>query len=329
MEIIIVLAVAAFALLIIIASSIKIIQQGQTMIIERLGKYKKTLKPGMNIVLPLVDKARKISWKYVRESRGQYWYERKEIDVIDLREVVMDFPRQNVITKDNVTIEINAMLYYQVTDVVKATYEIQNLPDAIEKLTQTTLRNVIGELELDETLISRDVINNKLRIILDEATDKWGVKVNRVELQDINPPQDIKAAMEKQMRAEREKREMMLLAEGEKNAAITRAQGEMEARIKQAEGLRQSNILQAEGEANARLKLAEAESLALKMIAGAVPGNDPTQYLVAIKYVDAYKAIAATNQNRVVFLPFESSALMGALGGIKELLENVSGGTKK
>jgi regulator of protease activity HflC (stomatin/prohibitin superfamily) len=279
----------------------------------------------MNLVFPLIDKARKIQWKFVREVRGQYWYERKEIDLIDLREVVMDFPRQNVITKDNVTIEINAMLYYQVTDPVKATYEIQNLPDAIEKLTQTTLRNVIGALELDETLISRDHINQKLRLILDEATDKWGVKVNRVELQDINPPEDIKAAMEKQMRAERGKREIILIAEGEKSAAITRAQGEMEARIKQAEGLRQSNILQAEGEANARLKLAEAEALALKKIAEAVPGNDPTQYLVAIKYVDAYKAIAATNDNRVVFLPYESSALMGALGGIKELLENVAG----
>ena len=184
---------------------------------------------------------------------------------------------------------------------------------------------MIGALELDETLISRDHINQKLRLILDEATDKWGVKVNRVELQDINPPEDIKAAMEKQMRAERGKREIILIAEGEKSAAITRAQGEMEARIKQAEGLRQSNILQAEGEANARLKLAEAEALALKKIAEAVPGNDPTQYLVAIKYVDAYKAIAATNENRVVFLPYESSALMGALGGIKELLENVAG----
>jgi regulator of protease activity HflC (stomatin/prohibitin superfamily) len=324
-ELIVFLSIAALALLIIIASSIKIIQQSQAMIIERLGKYKKTLKPGMNLVFPLIDKARKIQWKFVREVRGQYWYERKEIDLIDLREVVMDFPRQNVITKDNVTIEINAMLYYQVTDPVKATYEIQNLPDAIEKLTQTTLRNVIGALELDETLISRDHINQKLRLILDEATDKWGVKVNRVELQDINPPEDIKAAMEKQMRAERGKREIILIAEGEKSAAITRAQGEMEARIKQAEGLRQSNILQAEGEANARLKLAEAEALALKKIAEAVPGNDPTQYLVAIKYVDAYKAIAATNDNRVVFLPYESSALMGALGGIKELLENVAG----
>ncbi|NPV01814.1 MAG: SPFH/Band 7/PHB domain protein [Brevinematales bacterium] len=326
-ELIIFLSIAALALLIVIASSIKIIQQSQAMIIERLGRYKKTLKPGMNLVFPLIDKARKIQWKFVREARGQYWYERREIDLIDLREVVMDFPRQNVITKDNVTIEINAMLYYQVTDPVKATYEIQNLPDAIEKLTQTTLRNVIGELELDETLISRDHINQKLRLILDEATDKWGVKVNRVELQDINPPEDIKAAMEKQMRAERGKREIILIAEGEKNAAITRAQGEMEARIKQAEGLRQSNILQAEGEANARLKLAEAEAMALKKIAEAVPGNDPTQYLVAIKYVDAYKAIAATNENRVVFLPYESSALMGALGGIKELLENVA--TKK
>ena len=324
-ELIVFLSIAALALLIIIASSIKIIQQSQAMIIERLGKYKKTLKPGMNLVFPLIDKARKIQWKFVREVRGQYWYERKEIDLIDLREVVMDFPRQNVITKDNVTIEINAMLYYQVTDPVKATYEIQNLPDAIEKLTQTTLRNVIGALELDETLISRDHINQKLRLILDEATDKWGVKVKRVELQDINPPEDIKAAMEKQMRAERGKREIILIAEGEKSAAITRAQGEMEARIKQAEGLRQSNILQAEGEANARLKLAEAEALALKKIAEAVPGNDPTQYLVAIKYVDAYKAIAATNENRVVFLPYESSALMGALGGIKELLENVAG----
>src|SRR5690606_30679799 len=183
----------------------------------------------------------------------------REVSRIEMRESVYDFPRQSVITKDNVITEINAMLYFQIVDPIKAVYEISNLPDAIEKLTQTTLRNVVGEMDLDETLSSRDTINSKLRAVLDQATDKWGVKVNRVELQDINPPVTIRDAMEKQMRAERDKRAKILEAEGTKAQLSLEAEGHKVAEINQAEGEKQAQILRAEGEAQARLKVAEAE----------------------------------------------------------------------
>lgn len=318
--------IVVLAIIIIGAAGVRVVQQGQTMVIERLGRYHRILEPGINVIFPVLDKSRKINWKFVKEYGGKHYYVTREIDRIDLRETVYDFPRQNVITMDNVTIEINAMLYFQIMDPYKAVYEIANLPDAIEKLTQTSLRNVIGELELDETLSSRDMINTKLRTILDEATDKWGVKVNRVELQDINPPEDIKNAMEKQMRAEREKREQILLAEGKKQSEILRAEGEKQARITEAEGLRESQILNAEGESKAKERIAEAEAYSINMVSEAlkVSGADPSQYLVAIKYVETLQDIAKTNNNRLVFLPYESSSLMGSLGGIKELLNNMN-----
>jgi regulator of protease activity HflC (stomatin/prohibitin superfamily) len=244
---------------------------------------------------------------------------------IDLREIVMDFPKQNVITRDNVTIEINALLYFQVTDPVRAVYEVANLPDAIEKLTQTTLRNVIGELDLDETLSSRDTINSKLRAILDEATDKWGVKVNRVELQDINPPAAIRDDMEKQMRAERERRAQVLSAEGVKAAEILRAEGERQAAIARAEGAKQAKVLNAEGEMESRTKIAEGEARAIATIMNAVGAKgDPMQYLIAIKYIEALSEIAQSPQ-KTVFLPFEAAGVMGSLGGIKELFKETGG----
>ena len=216
-----ILIILALFVIIFAAAGIRIIQQSQTMIIERLGKYHRTLSSGINIIIPIIDQPRKIIWRYVREDfEGRKIVNFKSKDRIDLRETVYDFPKQNVITKDNVGTEINALLYFQIMDPNKALYEIENLPDAIEKLTQTTLRNVIGEMDLDETLTSRDTINSKLRIILDDATNKWGVKVNRVELQDINPPRDIRDAMEKQMRAERDRRAKILEAEGSKKAMI-------------------------------------------------------------------------------------------------------------
>ena len=194
----IILIVFALFVIIFAASGIRIVQQSQTIIIERLGKYHRTLPSGINVIIPIIDSPRKMTWRYVREDfEGRKIVTFKTRDRIDLRETVYDFPRQNVITKDNVSTEINALLYFQIMDPIKAMYEIENLPDAIEKLTQTTLRNVIGELDLDETLTSRDTVNGKLRVILDDATNKWGVKVNRVELQDINPPRDIRDAMEK------------------------------------------------------------------------------------------------------------------------------------
>lgn len=204
-----------------------IIPQSETKIIERLGKYYATLQPGINFIIPFIDRAKEI----VVLQRGRYSYTTS----IDLREQVYDFPKQNVITKDNVQTEINALLYFQIVDPFKAVYEINNLPNAIEKLTQTTLRNIIGELELDQTLTSRDTINTKLRSVLDDATNKWGIKVNRVELQDITPPASVLSAMEKQMQAERNKRATILTSEGQKAADILQSEGEKTAIINRAE----------------------------------------------------------------------------------------------
>lgn len=319
-----ILAMVVILIIIIVAKGFTIVQQAEVVIIERLGRYHKTLESGVNIILPFLDKPRKMEWRYVVHDGRKTLYRNAERTKIDLRETVYDFPRQNIITKDNVGMEINALLYFQITDPVKAIYEITNLPDAIEKLTQTTLRNVLGELDLDQTLTSRDTINSKLRIILDEATDKWGVKVNRVELQDINPPQDIKNAMEKQMRAERDRRAAILAAEGAKRAAILRAEGERESSITEAEGKKQAAILEAEGSAEARLKEANAESDALKMIAQALgKESDPTRYLIALRYLAALSNISEGSEAKTVFLPYEASGILSSLGGIKELFKDI------
>ena len=261
------------------------------------------------------------------DLHGRRFVKFKLRERVDLRETVFDFPKQSVITKDNVVTEINAMIYFQITDPVKSVYEINNLPNAIEKLTQTTLRNVIGELDLDDCLTSRDTINNKLRTILDDATNKWGVKVNRVELQDINPPQDIKEAMEKQMRAERNRRAQIIEAEGTKKAAILEAEGRKGADINEAEGAKQAKILKAEGEAAARIQVAEAEAEAIRKITEAVAETkaDPTQYLIAVKYIDTIEQVLREGGagQKTVFMPYEASGLMGSVGGMKELLESV------
>jgi len=240
---------------------------------------------------------------------------------------VYDFPKQNVITKDNVMTEINALLYYQVMDPVKAMYEIENLPMAIEKLTQTTLRNVIGELDLDECLTSRDTINGKLRAILDEASHKWGVKVNRVELQDINPPRDIREAMEKQMRAERDRRAQIIDAEGSKRAAILQAEGVQQKQINEAEGQKQAQILEAEGDAQARIRRAEGESAAIRMVTEAIKGAnaDPANYLIAMKYLETLSDMTSGKDNKVVYIPFEATGVLSSLGGIKDMLSVAKG----
>ena len=222
-----VLVAIVICALILVKKSLVIIPQSETKIIERLGRYYATLKPGINIIIPFIDRAKPI----ITMSRGRYMYATS----IDLREQVYDFDKQNVITKDNVQTQINALLYFQIVDPFKAVYEISNLPNAIEKLTQTTLRNIIGELELDQTLTSRDTINTKLRAVLDDATNKWGIKVNRVELQDITPPESVLQAMEKQMQAERNKRATILTSEGQKAAAILKSEGEKTAIINKAE----------------------------------------------------------------------------------------------
>ena len=291
-----------------------IIPQSETKIIERLGRYYATLKPGINLIIPFIDRAKEI----VVLNRGRYAYSNS----IDLREQVYDFPKQNVITKDNVQTEINALLYFQIVDPFKAVYEISNLPNAIEKLTQTTLRNIIGELELDETLTSRDTINTKLRAVLDDATDKWGVKVNRVELQDITPPSSVLNAMEKQMQAERNKRAQILTSEGEKAAEILASEGEKTAMINRAEAAKQQAILTAEGEAQARIRKAEAEAIAIEKITEAVgKTTNPANYLLAQKYIQMMEELAKGDKTKTVYLPFEATNVMGSIGGIKELFK--------
>ncbi len=306
-----VVAVAAF-IIVLALRGFKIVQQAETMVIERLGKYNRTLDSGINIIWPIVDKPRRIIWRYTAAgANNTNIITQRETTKIDLRETVFDFPRQNVITMDNVNLEIDALLYFQIMDPARAVYEVANLPTAIEKLTQTTLRNVIGELDLDGCLTSRDTINSKLRNILDEATDKWGVKVNRVELQDISPPPDIQAAMEKQMRAERDRRAAILEAEGAKKSAILKA-----------EGLKQAAILRAQGEAEARIKVAEAEAEAFREVSNALKSteSDPTSYLIAIRYIDTLKEMVSGQDNKTVYLPFEATGVLSSLGGIKDLL---------
>ena len=294
--------------------AIVIIPQSETRIIERLGKYYATLKPGINIIIPFIDRAKVI----VTMQRGRYIYSNH----IDLREQVYDFDKQNVITKDNIQMQINALLYFQIVDPFKAVYEINNLPNAIEKLTQTTLRNIIGEMELDQTLTSRDIINTKLRGVLDDATNKWGIKVNRVELQDITPPQSVLMAMEKQMQAERDKRATILTSEGEKQAQILKSEGEKTATINRAEADKQQSILRAEGEATARIRKAEAEAAAIEKITQAVgQSTNPANYLLAKNYIAMLQQLASGDKNKTVFLPYEATNLMGSLGGIKELFK--------
>ena len=297
MDIGIYVLVAIVALAIIfLKMTVVIIPQSETKIIERLGKYYATLKPGINLVIPFIDRAKSI----VTLVNGRYAYSTS----IDLREQVYDFARQNVITKDNIQMQINALLYFQIVDPFKAVYEINNLPNAIEKLTQTTLRNIIGEMELDD------------------ATNKWGIKVNRVELQDITPPQSVLQAMEKQMQAERNKRATILTSEGDKQAQILQSEGDKAAMINKAEAAKQRAILNAEGEATARIRKAEAEAVAIEKITEAVgKSTNPANYLLAQKYIQMMQQLAEGDKTKTVFLPYEATNLLGSVGGIKELFK--------
>ena len=311
------IALTIFAL-VLIARGIKVVRQAEIMIVERLGKYHKTLVPGINILVPILDKPRQSAWMAPVTMHGRAANIARFSERIDLRETVMDFPEQRVITRDNVVIQINGLLFAQITDPVRAVYEVSNLPMAIEKLAQTTLRNIIGEMDLDKALSSRDEINAKMRAVLDDASDKWGVKINRVELQDISPPPEIQVAMEKQMKAERDRRAVVLEAEGEKASRVLRAEGLRDAAIAEAEGERQRLILKAAGEAGALEKVAAA----LKE-----SGVNPAQYLIAMDYLKTLKEIAmAEGGQKTVFLPFESAAVLGGIGGLKEVLAAVPGG---
>ncbi len=309
----------------IVANGLKIVQQSQVVIIERLGKYYRTLHSGVNIIIPFIDSPRPMRWRFTqRAANGRTIIRSTTVSTIDMRETVYDFPSQSVITRDNIVTEINAVLYFQIVDPIRTVYEIQDLPDAMEKLTQTSLRNVIGEMDLDQTLTSRDVINSKLRAILDDATDKWGVKVTRIELQDINPPRDIRDAMEKQMRAERDKRAQILNAEGQKAALIRESEGRMQESINHAEGNRQARVLKAKAEAEAKILKAEAEAEAINRITEAVAssGANPTQYLIAMRYLETLKEMTSGQDNKTVYLPYEASGVLSSLGGIKEILKS-------
>jgi regulator of protease activity HflC (stomatin/prohibitin superfamily) len=328
MGIIIILGLIAFFVILFAALGLKIVQQSETMVIERLGKFDRTLQSGINIIWPIIDRPREIIWRYVRqdvslETTSVY---SRSVSRIDLRETVYEFPRQDVITKDNVGTEISAIIYFQITDPVKSVYEISNLPDAIEKLTQTTLRNVIGELDLDQTLTSRDTINGKLRTVLDEAGHKWGVKVNRVELQDINPPKEIRDAMEKQMRAERDKRAKILEAEGDKQSQILQSEGAKLAAINKAEGEKQSKILTAEGDAQFRIRTAQGEAEAIQKITQAIAAtkSDPVNYLIAVRYIDTLKEMVSGKDNKMVYMPYEATGILSSIGGIKDLLNTTN-----
>ena len=301
----ILLVLILFAL-VVASAAIKIVPQKQVKIIERLGKFHKTAEAGMNIILPFLDRVRA---------------------TIDVRENITQVEPQPVITRDNVTMEVDAVIYYVVMDPVRATYEIQNLRWGLDQLTLSALRNVIGALDLDHTLTSRDTINGQLRATLDSATQQWGVKIMRVELKTITPPEEIKLTMEKQMTAERTRRATVTQAEGEKSSAILKAEGQKQSKIVSAEGEKQSAILAAEGQAEARLRVAQAEAQAIQMVAQALgTAGSPAQYLIAQKYLESLTSIAKEAQ-KVVFLPFEASGVMASLGGIKELFNAT--GTEK
>jgi regulator of protease activity HflC (stomatin/prohibitin superfamily) len=291
---ILILLVLAFA-----ATSIKIITQSRAGIVERLGKFHGVAGTGVNVLIPLIDKMRAI---------------------IDLREQLVDYPPQPAITKDNVTMQIDTVVYYQVTDPIKYTYEIANPRAGIEYLAVTTLRNIVGEMDLDQCLTSRDVVNTRLRQILDEATDRWGIKVTRVEIKNIAPPRDLLDAMEKQMRAERERREAILKAEGDKRSSILRAEGEREAQIHLADGQRQAAILRAQGEAEAIIAVQKAKAEGMRMVFNAIKESAPTKEVVAIRSLEALERVSDGNATKII-VPTEAAAILGALSGLKGILE--------
>jgi regulator of protease activity HflC (stomatin/prohibitin superfamily) len=301
-----VLIFLALFVLVTLGKSIKIVPQKQVKIIERLGKYHRTAEAGLNTIFPFLDSVR---------------------DTIDLREQITKIEPQPVITRDNVTMEVDAVIYSIIVDPVRATYEVQNLRWGLEQLTLSALRNVIGQLDLDHTLASRDTTNSQLRAALDTATQQWGVKVMRIELKNITPPEEIRLTMEKQMTAERTRRAVVTTAEGEKSSAILRAEGQKQSQIVTAEGSKQAAILAAEGQAEARLRVAQAEAQSIQVVASAIGGaGNPAQYLIAQRYMEALTAVAS-NADKLVFMPYEATGVLSSLGGIKELL-NAQGPSK-
>ncbi|MEP7274320.1 MAG: SPFH domain-containing protein [Acidobacteriota bacterium] len=318
MELLIPLLVIAVVVLFIAGKTIRIVPQAAVLIIERLGKFDRVAASGLNVVTPFVDRARSVFWAGSKVTQ------------IDLREQFTDLAPQPVITRDNVTIMVDSIIYWQITDPIKAMYEVNDLVGGIIQLTITAMRNVIGELDLDHALTSRDTINHKLRGILDDATHKWGVKVTRVELRNINPPEDVRIVMEKQMTAERNRRALVLQADGERQAAITRAEGEKQASITRAEGEKQALILSAEGAAQARLTAAAAEAESIRKLGeGILAGQgNPAQYLIMMKYIESLRDMSRSQNAKVVFMPVETSNVLSSIGAFKEIFGEIEGRTE-
>lgn len=306
-----------------LSKAVVIVRQSECMIVERLGKFNRIINSGLNIMVPFFDTARPVWW--VRGGRI-FLTER-----IDAREVVLDIPEQRVITRDNVGIVVDAIIYLQITDPMRAAYEIQSVPDGTAQLTQTTLRSLIGEMELDHTLSSRDAINTRLKIVLDEATDKWGIKVTRVEIKNIIPPAEVQQAMEKQMQAERERRAQVLSAEGHKQSKILEAEGEKRSRIERSEGEMQEKINQALGDKEATVQRAEGQAKQIEAIALAQAhalatirnsfgtAEAAAQYLIANEYLKQFGEMMKKPTDKV-FIPYEATGVLSSLGSIKELL---------
>lgn len=315
--------------LMVASKSFKIIGQAEVMIIERLGRFNRVARSGFNILIPFIESPRGIDVRYFEaDVSGVKRITSGHTSRIDLREQVLNFPSQPVITKDNVTIDIDAVIYYRVADPQKATYAIQNLPYALETLTKTTLRNIVGDIELDQTLASRDMINRKMREVIEEASIGWGVDVTRVELQAIEPPRDIQQSMELQMRAERERRAAVTNAEAGKRAAILEAEGVRESQVRRAEGEKDAAILRAQGLATARLAMAEAEAEAIERIAAALPSGEVGMYLLGLRYLEALPAVAQ-GKGTTIFLPSEATGVMGALGGLRQMLQGSAQGAEQ
>ena len=296
-------SVILFIILILVIKSIVIVHQATTVIVQKLGKYSRTLSAGIHMIIPILE---------------------AKVATVSLKEKVADFPPQPVITKDNVTMQIDTVVYFQITDPKLYTYGVERPLQAIENLTATTLRNIIGDLELDQTLTSRDTINQQMRLILDEATDPWGIKINRVELKNILPPKDIQEAMEKQMRAERQRREQILTADGLKQAAILTAEGEKEAAILRSEAEKIRKVKEAEGNAEALLKMAKAEADAVRLI----NESQPSSAYVTLKGFEALEKVADGQATKLI-IPSEIQNVAGLLASLKEVVTDSADTAKK
>ncbi|MHB1847106.1 MAG: SPFH domain-containing protein [Deltaproteobacteria bacterium] len=307
----IVLAVLVAVVVGVVLTGVKIVPQAQVMVIERLGRFNRLARSGLNIIVPIMDKPRPILLK----KDARLW----TTSFVDLREQVMGFEQVPVITHDNVGMQVGSVIYYQVIDPVKALYEVQNLVLAIEQLVMTNLRNIMGGFSLDETLTSRETVNTKLRIVMDEATEKWGVKVTRVELREIEPPASIKQAMNLQMTAERERRAEVTKAEGDKASAILKAEGDKQSLVLRAQGDRDAAVARAEGEKQARILAAQATAEATRLVFQSIHDGKPDPQLITIKYLETLGQMAQGSANKV-FVPFPAMDVLGSLGAVAESL---------